>query len=285
MFERLKSGFSLARSSWNVLRNDKKLLLFPLLSGLGCVLVMIAFLIPTAVLVNNGVLVDANDNVNWALAGPLIFAYYLVNYFVVIFCNAALVHCALVHFDGGQPTLGDGFRAAGARLPQILAWAVVSATVGLLLKAIENAHEKAGQIISVVLGAAWTVMTVFVVPVLVVERVGPFKAIGRSISLLKKAWGEGLAGRIGIGIVIFLLFLPCFLLAVATVLAFNTSTTLGFTLLAITVIGFLLVAIIGSALQTVFLSALYQFAAFERVPVGFEGDTLRSAFEVKKAAA
>src|SRR5262249_23118554 len=113
MFERLKNGFSLARSSWNVLRNDKKLLLFPLLSGLGCLLVMIAFLIPTAVLVNNGVLVDANDNVNWALAGPLIFAYYLVNYFVVIFCNAALVHCTLVHFDGGQPTLGDGFRAAG----------------------------------------------------------------------------------------------------------------------------------------------------------------------------
>jgi hypothetical protein len=160
----------------------------------------------------------------------------------------------------------------------------VSATVGLLLKAIENAHEKVGQIISAVLGTAWTVMTVFVVPVLVVERVGPFKAIQRSVSLLKKAWGEGLAGRLGIGIVVFLLFLPCFLLAVVTVIAFNTSTTLGFTLLAITIIAFLMVAIIGSALQTVFLSALYQFAAFERVPVGFEGDTLRSAFEPKKAA-
>ncbi len=284
MFERLTNGFSLARSSWNVLRNDKKLLLFPLLSGVGCVLVLISFLIPIAVLANNGVLVDANGDVNWALAAPLAFGYYLVNYFVVIFCNAALVHCALVHFDGGQPTLGEGFRAAAARLPQILAWAAVSATVGLLLKAIENAHEKVGQFISAILGTAWTVMTVFVVPVLVVEQVGPFKAIKRSVSLLKKAWGEGLAGRLGIGIVVFLLFLPCFLLAFASVIAFNTSTTLGFTLLAITVIAFLLVAIIGSALQTVFLSALYQFAAFERVPAGFEGDTLRSAFQPKQAA-
>jgi len=168
MFERMSSGFSLARSSWDVLRKDKKLLLFPLLSGIGCVLVLISFLVPTVVLAQNGVLANQNGDPNWAILGPLVFAYYLVNYFVVIFCNAALVHCALMHFNGEEPTLGDGFRAAGARFPQILAWAAVSATVGLLLKAIENAREKAGQIVSAVLGTVWTAMTVFVVPVLVV---------------------------------------------------------------------------------------------------------------------
>jgi hypothetical protein len=283
MFERMSSGFSLARSSWDVLRNDRKLLLFPFLSGVGCVLVLIAFLIPTAILFQNGGLVDANDNVNWVLALPLLFGYYMANYFVVIFCNAALVHCALMHFNGEQPTGSDGFRAASARLPQILAWAAVSATVGLLLKAIESAHEKVGQIISAVLGTAWTIMTVFVVPVLVVEQVGPFAAISRSIALLKKAWGEGLAGRLGLGLVILLLFVPVFLLMVATGLAFTASTTLGFALLVVTVVAFLLVAIIGSALQTIFLTALYQFAAFERVPVGFDADTLHRAFTPKTA--
>src|SRR5947209_2814769 len=146
MFERMSGGFALARSSWDVLRSDKKLLLFPLLSGIGCVLVLIAFLVPTVVLANNGGLVKPNGDVDWVVAGPLLFGYYLANYFVVIFCNAALVHCALLHFNGERPTLGDGFRAAAGRLPQILAWAVVSATVGLLLKAIENAHEKVGEI-------------------------------------------------------------------------------------------------------------------------------------------
>lgn len=283
MFERMSSGFSLARSSWDVLRNDRKLLIFPFLSGVGCVLVLIVFLIPTAILAQNGGLVDANNNVNWVVALPLLFAYYMANYFVVIFCNAALVHCALMHFNGEQPTVGDGIRAASARLPQVLAWAAVSATVGLLLKAIESAHEKVGQIVSAVLGTAWTIMTVFVVPVLVVEQVGPFAAIGRSIALLKKAWGEGLAGRLGLGLVILLLFVPVFLLMLATGLAFTASTTLGFTLLAVTVVAFLLVAIISSALQTIFLTALYQFAAFERVPVGFDADTLHRAFTPKGA--
>jgi hypothetical protein len=283
MFERLSSGFSLARSSWDVLRNDRKLLLFPFLSGLGCLLVMIVFLIPTVILAQNGGLVNAKGDVNWVVALPLLFVYYMTNYFVVIFCNAALIHCALMHFAGEQPTVGDGFRAAAARLPQILAWAAVSATVGLLLKAIESAHEKVGQIVSAILGTAWTIMTVFVVPVLVVEQLGPFAAIGRSIALLKKAWGEGLAGRLGLGLVILLLFLPGFLLMVATALAFTANTALGFVLLVATIVAFLLVAIISSALQTIFLTALYQFAAFERVPVGFDADTLHHAFTPKAA--
>ena len=45
--------------------------------------------------------------------------------------------------------------------------------------------------------------------------------IGRSIALLKKAWGEGLAGRLGLGLVILLLFLPVILLMLATGLAFT----------------------------------------------------------------
>ena len=94
MFERMSSGFSLARSSWDVLRNDRKLLLFPFLSGLGCTLVMIVFLIPTVILAQNGGLVKANGDINWMVAGPLLFLYYLANYFVVIFCNAARAFAA-----------------------------------------------------------------------------------------------------------------------------------------------------------------------------------------------
>src|SRR5262249_19792659 len=116
---------------------------------------------------------------------------------------------------GQEPTLGDGFRAAFARFPQIFAWALVSATVGVLLKVIENAHEKAGEVIAAILGTAWTVLTFFVVPVLGVEKLGPFGAIRRSVALLRKAWGEALIGGIGLGLFKFLLFLPGLLLLIA----------------------------------------------------------------------
>src|SRR5262249_51826250 len=135
----------------------------------------------------------ANQLPGWVWV--VMFAYYFCNYFVVVFCNSALISCALIRFNGGTPTVGDGLQAAASRLPQILAWALVSATVGILLKAVENVHERAGQLISGLLGLAWTVLTYFVVPVLVVEKVGPFEAIRRSMAILRKTWGEALVGQ------------------------------------------------------------------------------------------
>src|SRR5262249_40397015 len=111
------------------------------------------------------------------------FAFYFCCYFVIIFCNSALVACALMRFNGQEPRLADGFKMACARLPQILAWTLVSATVGILLQLVESLHEDVGYYVSLVLGAAWSIMTFFVVPVLVVEKTGPFAAVGRSVSL------------------------------------------------------------------------------------------------------
>jgi hypothetical protein len=284
MFDRLSASFALARSSWQVLRTDKKLIVFPLLSGLCCLLVLASFVLPFLAhpawidAVEN----DFNNNSQppaWTYA--VAFAFYFCNYFVIVFFNAALVSCALIRFSGQTPTLGDGLAAASRRLPQIVAWALVSATVGLLLKIVENAHEKVGQIVSAILGTAWTVMTYFVVPVLVVERVGPFTAIGRSLSILKKTWGEALVGHFGLGLFIFLLMLPgIVLLFVGFVVCFQ-MLAVGIALIGLGVLYLLLAAAAGSALQGIFIGALYEYAARGEVPSGFDRGSIESAFAKK----
>src|SRR5579872_1003473 len=221
MFDRITNGFDLARCSWAVLIKDKHLILFPIISGMLFLLVIASFAVPLATLVDwrdfqQHLQQNKNKPPMWVY--PVTFAFYFCCYFVMIFCNSALVSCALLRFNGQEPSLGDGFRASCARLPQILAWAFVSASVGLILKLIENAHEKIGEFISAILGTAWSIMTFFVVPVLVVEKVGPFEAVGRSVSLLKKTWGEALIGRLGLGLFLFLLAIPVFLLFVGGVL-------------------------------------------------------------------
>jgi len=196
MFDRISNSFAMARSSWQVLRTDKQLIFFPIVSGIGCFLVLLSFALPF--IAHPQWLDFINNNAQRRQPPPWVyivaFAYYFCNYFVIVFCNAALISCAIVRFNGGTPTLADGFRAAASRLPQIVAWALVSATVGVILKAIENANEKAGQFISAILGTAWTVLTYFVVPVLVVEKTGPLDAIKRSMSILRKAWGKRWSG-------------------------------------------------------------------------------------------
>jgi hypothetical protein len=286
MFERISNSFALARSSWQVLRTDKQLVLFPILSGLCTLLVLASFAVPLAVLQMNGQL-QWDENKQPALwTYPVAFAFYFCNYFVIVFFNSALISCALMRFNGEQPTLGDGLRAAGARLPQILAWALVSATVGLLLKVVENLHEKVGQFVSAILGTAWTVITYFVVPVLVVEKVGPFQAIRRSLEILKKAWGEALVGGIGLGLFKFLLLLPGFLLLIGGVALgiYLQSLVVGAVGVSLAILYLLLFAAVGAALDTIFLGALYQYATFSRVPQGFNEAEMRSAFRSKNAA-
>jgi hypothetical protein len=290
MFDRIARGWELAKASAGVLYSDKKLVLFPIVSGLGTLLVLISFVAPLLGLHWAGKidLDPANNNGQppvWTYAWA--FAFYFCTYFVIIFCNAALVSCAIMRFNGEEPTLGDGFAAAGRRLPQIFAWALVSATVGVILKAIESAHEKVGEIISAVLGTAWTVVTFFVVPVLVVEKAGPFEAISRSVAILKKAWGEALVGNFGLGLFKFLLVLPGILLLVgagALLGAAKAPFALGIAVVVVGVLWLLLASAVGAALDTIFLSALYQYAAYDKVPAGFDRRTIEEAFTPKKAA-
>jgi hypothetical protein len=287
MFDRISNGLSLARSSWAVLVKDKHLILFPIVSGFLFLLVVASFAVPLLTLVDwNAVQQQANANKGkppaWIYA--VAFAFYFCTYFVIIFCNSALISCALMRFNGQEPSLGDGFRMAFARLPQIFAWALVSATVGMLLKAIENAHEKVGYYVSMILGTAWSIMTFFVVPVLVVEKTGPIEAVGRSVSLLKKAWGESLVGHLGLGFFMFLLFIPVLLIFILGVVVLGKGMVgAGIALLIVGVIALLLHSAISSALNAILLAALYQYASEDRVPDEFERSQFAGAFQPKQA--
>jgi hypothetical protein len=282
MFDRISNSFELARSSWRVLRTDKQLILFPIVSGIGCLLVLATFAAPFLFHPQWLDFLKAQGQGGgrsvpvWVYG--VAFAFYFCNYFVIVFCNAALVSCAIVRFNGDTPTLADGFQAAANRLPQILAWALVSATVGVLLKALESVNEKVGQLISGLLGTAWTIITYFVVPVLVVEKVGPIDAIRRSMSVLKKTWGEALVGNWGIGLFVMLLTLPGVLALVIAMPLFASMPPVALLLVALGVLYLAIASAAGSALHGIYLAALYQFAAFGLVPDGFDRHTMEGAF-------
>jgi len=277
--DRITTSFALARASWAVLVKDKQLALFPVVSGVATVLILISFAIPLGILHAVAPQAFDPDNNSYLWEVPVTFLFYLCTYFAIIFCNAALISCTLMRFEGQTPTLADGFKAAWARFPQIFAWAMVSATVGLILKLIENAHEKVGAFISAVLGTAWTIMTYFVVPILVVEKTGPFEAIRRSIQVMRKTWGETLVGQFGLGLFKFLLFLPALLFIIPGVLLVMAGLwPVAIPVLLLGVLYLLAWGAVGSAMDTIFLTALYQYAAFNTVPAGFDADQISRAF-------
>jgi len=280
-FTRISTGFELACSSWQVLRMNKKLIVFPVLSGIACILVLLSFATPFLFHPQwlDFLNVQARQGVHppvWAYA--VLFAFYFCNYFVITYFNAALISCAIISFNGGEPTLADGLGAANSRLPQILAWALVSATVGVLLKVIENIHEKVGEIISLILGTAWSILTFFVVPVLVVEKVGPFQAVTRSTAILRRAWGESLVSHWGIGLFMFLVSLPGIILIVLGTALVAAALVPAIALIALGGLYMLAIMALGPTLNGICLAALYQYAADGQVPRAFDADLLSGAF-------
>ncbi len=263
--------WSFMRASWQVLKMDKKMLIFPLISGICCLLVIVSFAMNVELSENDAL--TTSDYVT-------LFLIYFCNYFVIIFFNSAIIACATIRMAGGDPKVSDGFRAALTRLPLIAGWALVSASVGLALRIIENRLEKAGEFVASLLGMAWTVMSFLVIPILVIEKKGPITAFRESTALLKKTWGEQLVGNFSFGLVFFLLSLPALLLiaaAVAGVFTFPLDPLIGIAIIILAVIYLIVLALVQSTLQAIFQAAIYLYARDGEVSVGFESEMLRTA--------
>jgi hypothetical protein len=259
MFERISYTWSLMGASWSVLKRDKALILFPLFSSIACILVVASFVAPLffvdlhAFSVPDSHLSQGQKIMGWAY----LFAFYFVNYFVITFFNVGIIACAVSRMAGGEPSFTDGLNAAMKRIHLIAGWALVSATVGLILKIIESYNKKIGRIIAGLLGAAWTIVTFLAIPVLVVDNKGPIEAVKESASLLKNTWGVQLVGNFSFGLVFFLLFLPGIAAVIFAFSLMGHSSTLALMILGTAVTYFIVLALIQSALHSIFQAAVY----------------------------
>lgn len=286
-------AWELTKQSGRVLLSDKQLLILPILSSIACILVLATFAVPMILMVDWSAITNSSGTEEFvARMGPLqyvlLFLFYFANFFVITFFNTALVGCAIRKFKGESASLGDGLRLAASRLPQIAAWALVAATIGIILKAIEERAGFIGKIVLNLIGMAWAIATFFVVPVLVVEKVGPFTAIKRSVEILKKTWGEALIANLGLGAVFGILTILGILIlgggGVALAIAMSSfwPAAICGALLIVFLVG---VALVSETLKGIILAATYQYAATGSVPSGFDQDLLSQAFKQKKAKA
>ena len=197
---------------------------------------------------------------------------YFVTFFVSIYFNAAVMGAAMIRLNRGDPTISDGLKVASANVRRIAGWALVTATIGLILRAIAERFGFLGRIIAGALGAAWGIVTYLVVPVLIFEKIGPWAAVKRSGSLLRQTWGEAAGGYLSLGGIIVLLALPALL---APLLGFLLGGVIGLVVgLGIAVVYWLILGLVGSAAQSILVTALYRYATTGKLGFGFPQDLL-----------
>jgi hypothetical protein len=277
MFDRLSRSFRLVGASAQVLRQDKHLMLFPIISGFALFLVLLAFALP---LLGLGSL----DGIGKGGLYSTAFLFYVVQYFVIFYFNTALVGAVVMRLEGGSPTLGDGLRIANRRIGTIFGYAVISATIGVILRAIQERVGFIGRLIAGLLGAGWAVATFLVVPVIATSDRGALDSISESTALLKRSWGENIVGQVGLNLAFSLLYLG--LLAGAVVLAMLMAKIAAGTVVVGVFVAIVLLAFFGcvlmhATLSGIYSAVLYRYALYGSDAPGFDGAVLASAFRQK----
>jgi uncharacterized membrane protein len=274
MFATVGRTWNIIKICWGILQKDRELLLFPLYSG-AAMMILIAITFTSSLSTDTFEKLTAESGATLQSADVAFLAIiYFAASFIVIYFNSALIGAAMIRIRGGDPTVKDGFAIANSRLPQIIGWALISATVGLLLRILADKARNniVGQIAVGILGGAWAYMTFMVIPILVVDRVGPIEAIKRSGSLFKRTWGEQVTANFGFGIISFLAILigaaPAVLVAMVAPVA---GIILGIITVGITVITV-------AALEGIFKAALYEYVAEDVVAEDFSADLLGHAY-------
>ncbi|MCC6606708.1 MAG: hypothetical protein IT327_26100 [Anaerolineae bacterium] len=281
MFQRLTNSWELVKASWRVLLADKELMIFPVVAFFASLVVLVTFAVPTVLA---GVLDSAVTNGDVGVFSYVVaFLFYAVMYFVAIFFNSALVGATMIRLEGGDPTVRDGFRIAFSKLGTIFGYAVIAATVGVILRTISERSGTIGRFVVSLVGFVWNIATFLVVPVLVVENVGPLEAVKRSGSLLKQTWGEQIAGNLSVGVIFGLITFGVILLGIPLVIlaVLSGSVAVVVTAVALILLLLMLISLVSSTLSGIYTAAVYRYATTGDTGGYFDANMVKDAFKLK----
>ncbi len=271
MFSTFGRNWVLVRIDWSVLRKNRKLLDFPPVSGMA--MITLAAVTLAAASASGGLerleAVRRNETSASLQAVDILIVVtlYFATFLAAIYFNAALVGAAMIRIRGGDPGFWDGFAIASDRLPQIIGWAIATATLGLFLLHLYSRNTL--PVIAVAIaGGVWDYMNFMVIPVLIVDNVGPFEAIKCSVRLFRCTWGEQILSIIGVG----------FLRPVDVLAAAVPAVIVGLLVDPVAGIALGLVSVSSTVLTIIALESIFRAAVYEYATGGFVTEELASDF-------
>jgi hypothetical protein len=280
---RFKRSWEITKKTFHVMKQDKEILLFPILSAITSLILLVALIFPYVL----SLLVVGEGAGNLGMVYIAVFAFYFIAAFTSTFFNVATVHIASTRFSGGDATFMDGLKMAFKRFKQIIMWSLLTATVGLVLNILQAQARKKGGIFGIIgkilvslMGFAWAIVSLFVVPAIAIKGEGPIQALKSSIKTVRKTWGESLIKYYGLGFAkgIFI-FVGTLLLIVPGIFSLvQGGFVSGVVLISLYVVYLVIVLVMFSSANTIFDTALFIYAEQGKIPHGYTKEELDKAF-------
>ncbi len=275
---RFRTGLELAKISWCTLRDHKALMAFPVMGIVLALIIGLLFTLP-------GILLITLTDVLWAAIILFAISGYLIA-FTGVFVGVGL--CATVDkvLRGEDARFADGIHVARERIPEIAKWALMIATVALVIRVIQSKFDGIGGVVGALSGLAWSLVSFLAIPVITFEGLGPIKALKRSSSLFKQRWGQQVVGQaITGGVVGVLIVLPGIALVIIGAIMIGGGTVAaGVAVLVIGAVLMIIGSVVGGTLSQILSVALYRYAADGQAVGPFSSDTLQGVVRPPRGA-
>lgn len=261
----LRSGFQLLPTCWSVLAGEPALLLVPLV----VLVVTIGILLGYAELLGGLGQVVSNNKYSTAVR---VFPVLALTSAVASIGQAVIVSAATERLQGKPSTLSSAWTATLGQLPRLVFFGIVLAGERTLTGLLRGKRWSVGTLAANAIDRAWDFATFLVIPIILFEDVPVFAAVKRSGQLVASRWGTQLTARSVLGLALFVVCLPLFVLGFALC---TVSVPIG--------VGFLILVLVAdmvlaAAMTGVLSAAMYRFAMTGLVVPGFREADMWAAF-------
>lgn len=268
---KFKASWMIVKESWGLLKQDKELAWFPVLSSITSLIALIVMGTIFFFVVMAGD-IHSLDNIEQtgvdALSYVILFVYYLVMFLITNYFLAGMFIIVHARFNGQNLSFSDGLNGASRNFGKIFVWSLISATVGVILRIIADRSRIIGKIVAVLLGAAWSIMTYFSLPSLVIGQTSIKGSFKESAAIIRKTWGEAIIVNFGVGLFFALMGFLGFALSVGIIVVAPVSEIM--VLVAVLLVLYIIaLSILSSTLAAIFKLALYEYAKTGKIPQGF----------------
>lgn len=271
---RIANGWEITKQSLSVLKKDKEILIYPILSVVATITVAIIL----------GIIMFFGWITNLYVPYLYSAAMLVLSYFISIFFQAAIVTSATIRFSGKNPSLSDGFKGPLKIIPKLLIWASINAIISVILNIISSASKRSKSPVTSAIGQsskdlfnfAWGLITLFVVPIMLFEKTGPIKSIKESWILFKKTWGENMTAQFSVGAIFFLINIP--LLGLITLAVISSNTIFILISLGLLCISIIISLILATSVNGILKAAMYIYAKTGKMPNTYDQETFKKLF-------
>lgn len=274
---RIRASFLLLTETFRFFWSDKEMLLVPIIATVAQLFLI--GLVFVTVIVPAGLFLETTETSAQAIS-PLeylyLFIFYVIGAFTVASSQAVITHIVYTRVRGGNASLGDGLAMVPKHFFSLLVWACITSTVGLLLRSIAERSQLLVKVLVALLGAAWSVLTYFVVPAIVIDNKSVLGAISHSGGVFKRTWGETLVSNTSLSLAITLSFIG--LIVVLGGVLFVTGGSVEALIICgvIFIVAILVATIVGSILSSVLRTLLYVYANEQIIPANFNKELLEN---------